>query len=138
MSLSTDETMIAVNNAYNGFNLYGVPHRTVFEHFIEPNLHDTSGSVFLSSDGFLVYPESNGVLKVWDVKSRAPAGSVHSMFMIPAKLPHPDGERSPDGQLSQVLAVEVWISWRRFISRHVLTSMLRLALTRVTMGIRCS
>jgi hypothetical protein len=74
--------MVVVNNGHNGFNVYGIPHGTVLEHFVETGLHDASGSAFLDSDRLLVHPGNNGVLKMWDVKSRLYIGSVHGMFVV--------------------------------------------------------
>ena len=77
--------MVVINNAHNGFNLYSIPHGTVLQHFIEADLYDASGSAFLDSDRVLVHPGSDGVLKVWDVKSKTYVGSVHGMFAVPLK-----------------------------------------------------
>ena len=78
--MSADESVVVVNNTHNGFNLYSAPHGAVLEHLIEQNLCDMSSSVFMGSDRFLVYPGDNGVLKVWDVHSKASAGSVCGTF----------------------------------------------------------
>ena len=110
MSLSIDETMVVINNAHNGFNLYDIPRGTVVEHFVETDLYDTCGSVFLNS--VLVHPGSNGVLRVWDVKSRAYIGSVHGMFaalLKKKKTPAFSRVVTPDEQLPKILAVEVYI-----------------------------
>lgn len=83
LSLSADETMIAVNNAHNGFNLYSIPNGAILEHLIEPGLCGAPGSIFMELDRFLVYPGNGGVVRVWGVKSKALAGSVHGAFVLP-------------------------------------------------------
>ena len=74
--------MVAVNNAHNGFNLYSVSTGAILEHLIEPGLCGKPGSVFMGSDRFLVYTGNNGVLRVWDIRSRTSAGSVNGAFTL--------------------------------------------------------
>jgi hypothetical protein len=68
--------MIAINNTYNGFNLYSLPYWTPISLSIERDLHQTATSGFLSSDRLLVYPGDTGVLKLWDIPSKSPLPSV--------------------------------------------------------------
>lgn len=82
LSLSADETVIAVNNPHNGSNLYSVADGAILEHLIEPSLCGTLASVFMGSDQFLVYPGNNGILRVRDIESKALAGSVHGALML--------------------------------------------------------
>lgn len=76
LSLSKDETVIAVNNTHNGFNLYSFPYGTPIGHLVERGLHPTATSDFLSSDRLLAYPGNGGVLKLWDVPSKSFLNSV--------------------------------------------------------------
>lgn len=69
LSLSKDETVIAINNTHNGFNVYCLPHGDLVGRFVEHDLHATATSSFLDSDEFLVYPGGAGVLKLGEIQS---------------------------------------------------------------------
>jgi len=130
--------MVAINNTHNGIDLYGISNGTALEHFVETGLYDASESVFLNSDRILVHPGSDGVLKAWDVKSRTYVGSVHGGFAVLLKqTPAFSRDVTPDGQLPQILAVEVQMIWWGFTRQHALTTVSRLAFAKVTMGTRC-
>lgn len=74
--------MVVINNTHNGFNMYSVPNGAILEHLNEPSLCGVPGSVFMGSDRFLVYPGNDGILKVWNVKSKVFVGSVCGAFRL--------------------------------------------------------
>jgi len=76
LSLSKDESMIAANNTHDGFSLYSLPYGTPIGYSAERDLYPTAVSNFLNSDRLLVYPNVAGVLKLWDIPTKSPLGSV--------------------------------------------------------------
>lgn len=68
--------MIAANNTHDGFSLYSLPYGTPIGYSAERDLYPTATSNFLNSDRLLVYPNVAGVLKLWDIPTKSPLGSV--------------------------------------------------------------